>query len=74
MPTSGTYLANPLIPLYEWATYTANLCPIHCGGAAGHSRRRTTILHSEGGYCKRFLRDLTSKPWEPVQTGLWDSL
>jgi hypothetical protein len=37
------------------ATYPANLCPIHCGGAASHSRRRTTILHSEGGDCKRFL-------------------
>jgi hypothetical protein len=29
------------------ATYTANLCPIHCGGAASHSRLCTTILHSE---------------------------
>jgi hypothetical protein len=37
------------------ATYPANLCPLHCGGAASHSGPRTTILHSEGGHCKRFL-------------------
>jgi hypothetical protein len=35
--------------------YPANLCPIHCGGAESHSRLRTTILHSKGGECKRFL-------------------
>ena len=29
-----------------------------------------TILHSEGGYCKRFLRQRTGKPREPAQTGL----
>jgi hypothetical protein len=56
------------------ATYPANLCPIHRDGAASHSRRRTTILHTEGGHCKRFLRELTSKPREPVQTGLRGSL
>ena len=39
--------------LYDMATYTANLCPIHRGGAASHSRQRTTILDSEGGDCKR---------------------
>jgi hypothetical protein len=37
------------------ATYPANLCPIQCGGAMSHSGPRTTILHSEGGHCKRFL-------------------
>jgi hypothetical protein len=36
-------------------TYTANLCSIHSGGAASHSRRRITILHSEGEDCKRLL-------------------
>ena len=41
--------------LYEMSTYPANLCPIHCGGAASHSGPRTTILHSEGEDCKRFL-------------------
>jgi hypothetical protein len=50
----------------EMATCTANLCPIHCDGAASHSRRRTTILYSEGGHCKKFLRELTGKPREPV--------
>jgi hypothetical protein len=24
------------LPVYEMKTYTANLCPIHCGGAASH--------------------------------------
>jgi hypothetical protein len=37
------------------ATYPANFCPLQCGGAMSHSRRRTTILHSEDGDCKRFL-------------------
>src|SRR5262249_3054254 len=32
----------------RWATYPANLCRIHCGGATSHSVPRTTILHSEG--------------------------
>jgi len=37
------------------ATYPANLCPLHCGDAVSHSRPRATILHSEGGDCKKFL-------------------
>ena len=55
---------------HESATYMSNLCPIHCGGAAGHSRPRTTILHSEGGHCEGFLGELVSKLREPVQKGL----
>jgi hypothetical protein len=41
--------------LSEWATYTANLCPIHCGGSASPLKTAMTILHSEGGDCKRSL-------------------
>src|SRR5215467_13056774 len=39
----------------------ANLCPIHCGGAASHSRHRTTILHNESADCKRFWGN-----WSPT--------
>src|ERR1019366_245173 len=47
------------------ATYPANLCPLRCGGAMSHSGPRTTILHSEGGHCKRFLRHPNHQLHEP---------
>ncbi len=58
----------------EWPTHTANLCPIHCGGAAGQSRPHTTILHSEGKDCKRFPVRPEYHPRRPAQTGPRDSL
>ena len=51
----GVWLLAPNGPESEMATYTANLCPIHCGGGASHSRLCTTILHSESGHGKRVL-------------------
>jgi hypothetical protein len=37
-------------PFSEWPTYTANLCPIHCGRAAGHS-------DDAPPFCTVFLRE-----------------
>ena len=59
---------------YEMATYTANFCPIHGGGAASQSRRCTTILHSEDKDCKRFLVRSDQRPRRSRPDGLWDFL
>src|SRR5687767_6490673 len=56
------------------ATYLGNLCPIHCSGAASHSRRRTTILHSEGGDCKRLCENLTTNFERPPSRRFGGSL
>src|SRR5262249_16002891 len=37
-----------------WVTYTANLCPIDCGVAAGQLGLRTTIMHNESGHGRVF--------------------
>jgi hypothetical protein len=52
LQSAGT---GALLEATDNATYPANLCPIHCGGAANRSTARTTILHNECGVCKRFL-------------------
>jgi hypothetical protein len=52
------------------ATYPANICPIHCGGATSHSRHRTTILHNESVYSKRFFVAIDPRPRDPAQTRL----
>ena len=51
-------------------TYTANLCPIHCGGAASHPRARTTILHRESWDRKRFSWDPTTNVGSRAKTVL----
>jgi hypothetical protein len=61
-------------PLSECPTYPANLCSIHCGGRVSHLRPRTTILHNESGYCKRFLWASDLRPRDPAETGLRGTL
>jgi hypothetical protein len=48
------------------ATIPANLYPFCCGGAAGRSGPRTTILHNETAYSKMF----SCRPPGYVQAGL----
>src|ERR1019366_3140359 len=55
---SGETSSNVTIP--------ANLYPFCCGGAAGRSGPRTTILHNETAYSKRF----SCRPPGYVQAGL----
>jgi hypothetical protein len=58
-------LEHPAVHLDGESPYAANLCPIPCGGAVSHTRLRTTILHSEGRDCKRYLNGLTASPGKP---------
>jgi hypothetical protein len=65
----GSFPERRSRPMSEWPTYTANLCPIHCSGAASHPRARTTILHSESWDCKSFSWDPDYKRREAGQDG-----
>jgi len=52
--------------------YTANLCPIRCGGQRVIQECtlvHATILHKECGVCNRFLLDPTAEPPEPRPEG-----
>src|ERR1700674_1108408 len=51
----------------DLSPYTANLCPIRCGGAVSHTRLRATILYSEGRDCKRYFGEPDRQPREPAQ-------
>src|SRR5260370_29949871 len=55
-----TALTEPQFAPGVSSALPANLCPIHCGGAASQSRQRTTILHNKSGDCKRFWWQLIS--------------
>jgi hypothetical protein len=51
-------------------TYTANLCPIHCGRAASHSDDAPPFCTVIVKGCKRFFCEPDYQPQESRQTGL----
>jgi hypothetical protein len=59
--------ANHRIAVYS--PYAANLCPIRCGGAVSHTRRRTIIVYSEGRDCNRYFGKFDRQPREPRPDG-----
>ena len=62
---SGAYSGRSRVNSQN-GTIPANLYPFCCGGAAGRSGPRTTILHNETAHSKRF----SCRPPGYVQAGL----
>jgi hypothetical protein len=55
------------IPLYEWPTYMANLCPILIVVSGRVSQTAMTILHSESADCNSVSQDPNAWPREAAQ-------